>query len=185
LHLFLKQAFALILTRQQDACCWSELCDAWSAALPARAHAPCVCVQVKMCCDDAVMWGALAVSLMCSIQSGRQASPAAAAAAGDDGDAAEDDDLWVAESIARAQHCFATAHKLDPKNVDNLCNYAVFSSEIAGDASRAKGLRAPWMPPMPAFTARNRAVRQRPEVRRRPCRDIAELCELPGRPGGA
>ncbi len=135
--------------------------------------------QVKMCCDDAVMWGALAVSLMCSIQSGRQAS--AAAAADDD----DDDDLWVAESIARAQHCFAAAHKLDPKNVDNLCNYAVFSSEIAGDASRAKGLKAPWMPPLPAFTARNRAVCKRPEVRRRSCRDVAELCELPGRPGGA
>ena len=144
-----------------------------------------VCVQVKMCCDDAVMWGALAVSLMCSIQSGRQASPAAAADDDHDDAAAEDDDLWVAESIARAQHCFTAAHKLDPKNVDNVCNYAVFSSEIAGDASRAKGLRAPWMPPLPAFTARNRAVRQRPEVRRRPCRDVAELCELPGRPGGA
>jgi hypothetical protein len=123
-------------------------------------------VQVKMCCDDAVMWGALAVSLMCSIQSGRQANPAAAAAAAaDDAAAAEDDDLWVAESIARAQHCFATAHKLDPKNVDNLCNYAVFSSEIAGDATRAKGLRLPWKPPLPAFTACNRAVCQRAEVR--------------------
>lgn len=97
------------------------------------------------------MWGALAVSMMCSIQSGRRAN--AADTASDAANAADDDDVdgWLAESIARAQHCFATAHRLDPKNIDNLCNYAVFSSEIAGDASRAKGAAFPWIltPPLP------------------------------------
>ena len=37
-------------------------------------------------------------------------------------------DNWIAESIARAQHCFPIAEKLDPNNADNLCNFAVFSS---------------------------------------------------------
>ncbi len=75
---------------------------------------------------------------MCSVQGGSKsgATAAAAAATAEDAAAAED---WVAESIARAEHCFATAHKLDPKNVANLCNFAVFAAEIACDASRAKG----------------------------------------------
>jgi hypothetical protein len=95
-----------------------------------------------MCCDDSVMWGALAVALMCCVQGGKKKA-ASVTGAGADADADADDEAdaedWVAESIARAQHCFATAHKLDPKNADNLCNFAVFSAEIACDVSRAKG----------------------------------------------
>ena len=91
---------------------------------------------VKMCCDDAVLWGSLGVALMCNIHGDRKRS----ADAYTDADADDvDADNWIAESIARAQHCFAIAEKLDPNNVDNLCNFAVFFSEIAGDISRAKG----------------------------------------------
>jgi hypothetical protein len=87
-----------------------------------------------------VLWGALGVALMCNIHGASKRSADGADGGGDDVDDKEDADGWIAESIARAQHCFSTAEKLDPKNVDNLCNFAVFSSEIAGDVFRAKGL---------------------------------------------
>ena len=88
---------------------------------------------VKLCCDDAMMWGALGVALMCSIQTGRQA--------GDGGDGCDAGE-WIAETVARTQHCFATASRLDGHNVENLCNFAVFTAEIEGDYPKAKELFA-------------------------------------------
>jgi len=92
---------------------------------------------VKLCCDDAITWGALGVALMCSIQMGGMG--------GGDGDGDGDGDeseASTAEFVARAQHCFAAADKLDGKNVENLCNHAVFTSEIACNYPRAKELFA-------------------------------------------
>jgi hypothetical protein len=62
-----------------------------------------------------MLWASLAVALLCCIQQGpsRRADAAAAADAADD---AADVDDWIAESVARAQHCFATAERIDPRH---------------------------------------------------------------------
>ncbi len=93
---------------------------------------------------------------MCNIH-GERKGTADGADGADGGDDDDDADSWIAESIARAQHCFSTAEKLDPKNVDNLCNFAVFSSEIAGDVSRAKGR-------MPSCTSRAQILKLMTEL---------------------
>ena len=57
-----------------------------------------------------MLWASLAVALLCCIQQG---SSRRADAAADD---AADVDDWIAESVARAQHCFATAERIDPRH---------------------------------------------------------------------
>jgi hypothetical protein len=72
-------------------------------------------LQVKLCYDDSMLWASLAVALLCCIQQGANRRTDAA---DDAADAADDDvDDWIAESVARAQHCFATAERIDPRCV--------------------------------------------------------------------
>jgi hypothetical protein len=70
-------------------------------------------LQVKLCYDDSMLWASLAVALLCCIQQGANRRTDAADAA----DADADVDDWIAESVARAQHCFATAERIDPRCV--------------------------------------------------------------------
>ena len=63
-----------------------------------------------------MLWASLAVALLCCIQQGPSRRAAADAAAADDAAAAADVDDWIAESVARAQHCFATAERIDPRH---------------------------------------------------------------------
>jgi hypothetical protein len=57
-----------------------------------------------------MLWASLAVALLCCIQQGSNRRADA-----DDAADADDDDDWIAESVARAQHCFATAERIDPR----------------------------------------------------------------------
>jgi hypothetical protein len=59
-----------------------------------------------------MLWASLAVALLCCIQQG----PSRRADAADAADDAADVDDWIAESVARAQHCFATAERIDPRH---------------------------------------------------------------------
>lgn len=105
-------------------------------------------MQVQLCCDDAVLWGALGVALMCSTQTAVNSAHRASVdrASVESSSAVADSDVgghsWLAETIARAHHCFCTAAKIDDHNVDNFCNFAVFNAEIACDYVKAKHLFA-------------------------------------------